>query len=63
MEQTYQQSPRLIQRHCGGWLARSNREDRLQIGVIAGDPDEALSRYASALRDWERIFASATVTT
>jgi len=59
MEKTFPQSPRLIQRACGGWLARSNREDTLQIGVIADNKDDALARYASALRDWERIFTSA----
>jgi hypothetical protein len=58
MPKTFQQAPRLIQRECGGWLARSNREDRLQIGVIAGERDEAASRYASALLDWERILSS-----
>jgi len=61
MSKTFQQSPRLIQRQCGGWLARSNREDRLQIGVTADDEAIAAARYASALLDWERTFSSAKV--
>ena len=61
MRKTFQQTPRLIQRECGGWLARSNREDRLQIGVTAADEAGAAAGYAAALLDWERILSSATV--
>lgn len=56
---TYQQEPRVIQRHCGGWIARSNREDRLQIGVTGKDRSEAVARYGAALRHWERLFECA----
>lgn len=61
MQWTFQQEPRVIQRRCGGWLARSSREDRLQIGVTSAEREDAIAQYATALRHWERIFASATV--
>jgi hypothetical protein len=54
MVEDSEKNPVVVQRRCGGWLAYSNRESRLQIGVIAGTADEARHRYEASVVEWCR---------
>lgn len=40
--------PRIVERHCGGWLAVSNRADPLKIGVVALSAAQAEAEFWAA---------------
>ena len=45
-------SPRLVQRHCGGWLALAPEGASLKIGVSADSEDAARDKYRTAVEEW-----------
>lgn len=54
-------SPTLIARSCGGWLAVSNAEDSLKIGVSADTEEEAREAFERAVLEWCRLTEQADV--
>lgn len=48
-------SPRLIKRHCGGYLAVSNDTMSLKIGVMAETLPEARHKFRATLLEWEQL--------
>lgn len=53
--------PRLVQRHCGGWLALSSRDDTLRIGVAGESEDAARSQYETTRAEWRALLSGAVV--
>lgn len=51
------ESPRLVQRHCGGWLALAPEGASLKIGVAADSPDAAREKYQTAVTAWRKTLA------
>ena len=51
------ESPRLVQRHCGGWLALAPESASLKIGVWADDEDTARVKYRTAVSAWHKTLA------
>ena len=51
--------PRLIERHCGGWLAVSGRDDPVQIGVEAPTREEAITLFNEHRARWEETLSTA----
>lgn len=49
--------PRLVQRHCGGWLALAPRGVSLRIGVWADSEDAAREKYRTAVKEWQATLA------
>lgn len=48
--------PRVVQRHCGGWLAYSHPSSRaVRIGVTAETAAGAASRWHVAIDEWRAI--------
>jgi hypothetical protein len=52
-------APIISARRCGGWLAVSERDAPLKIGVTAPTEEQAKADFAQAVLDWERILDSA----
>lgn len=52
-------SPELIERACGGWLARAPRESPVHIAVTADDESAARNALASELSEWDRLLEAA----
>ena len=50
-------SPRLVHRHCGGWLALAPESASLKIGVSADSEDAAREKYRTAVVEWEATLA------
>lgn len=46
-------NPQLIERTCGGWLAKSSEKNPIQIGVLAETSAEAASAFFAAISKWE----------
>jgi hypothetical protein len=53
------ESPRIIQRKCGGWLAVSAPHEDLRIGVTAESEDAVRDKYQAAVTDWRRNLSAA----
>lgn len=51
------ESPRIVQRHCGGWLALAPLGASLRIGVAADSESAALDKYRTAVSEWEKTLA------
>jgi len=49
------QSPRIISRKCGGWLAVSGKGDPIQIGVTAPSEPEVREKFWAAAEGWRDI--------
>lgn len=54
---TEAESPRLVQRHCGGWLALAPEGAALRIGVSAESPDAAREKYRATVEEWNAALA------
>lgn len=57
--QDLEHSPRVVERHCGGWLAYSAPQAALKIGVVAKTERAARERFVIAVDEWQTILASA----
>jgi len=55
--QTQAESPRLVHRHCGGWLALAPEGASLKIGVSADSEDAARDKYRTAVEEWKATLA------
>jgi hypothetical protein len=51
--------PDLRPRESGGWLAVTQPDDALRIGVTAATEAEARDRFDEAVGAWERLLAQA----
>jgi hypothetical protein len=51
--------PQVLERACGGWLARAPRESRVHIAVTADDEATARQALAVALAEWDRLLGQA----
>jgi hypothetical protein len=51
-------APNVRERQCGGWLAVSEANADLKIGVTADTEAGARAAFASALIKWEKILKS-----
>jgi hypothetical protein len=51
--------PRLVERESGGWLAVTEPDDDLHIGVTAETEAEARERFGHALDAWLRLLDAA----
>ena len=51
------ESPRLVQRHCGGWLALAPEGATLKIGVSADSPAAAREKYRTTVEEWNAALA------
>lgn len=51
------ESPRIIRRHCGGWLALAPESASLKIGVSADSEDAARDKYRTAVGEWKATLA------
>ena len=51
-------SPRTIQRTCGGWLAVSNADDPVKIGVTAASEIEAIREFNATRERWQTSLES-----
>jgi hypothetical protein len=49
--------PRLVPRHCGGWLALAPKGASLRIGVWADSEEAAREKYRTALDGWQSTLA------
>jgi hypothetical protein len=52
------ESPRLVSRRNGGWLALSPPACDLRIAVTAQTPEIAIAKYETATIEWRRTIAS-----
>jgi hypothetical protein len=48
--------PRLIERRTGGWLAVSEDESPVRIGVVGATEAEARERFHDALAQWRAAY-------
>jgi hypothetical protein len=51
------ESPRIVRRHCGGWLALAPESASLKIGVSADSEDVARNKYRTAVEEWKATLA------
>ncbi len=51
--------PRVVARQSGGWLAVSQPEDDLHIGVTASSESEARERFRQEADAWVRLLEQA----
>lgn len=51
--------PQVIERACGGWLARAPSDSPVRIAVTADTEAGAREALADALEEWGRLLASA----
>jgi len=56
-EETFGRNPALLQRACGGWLAVSDSNDPLQIGVAAPTRDQAEALFTTSHTRWTSLLA------
>lgn len=56
MENNFEQ-PRLVQRHCGGWLALAPKGAVLKIGVTAESAEAARDKYQTTVEEWRATLA------
>lgn len=59
MIDTTAHKPRLRRRDCGGWLAVSEPDDDLRIGVTGPTEVEARKRFGHAVEAWLRLLGAA----
>ena len=52
-------TPRIVKRHCGGYLALSEEGSRFRIGVEGDTEEEARKRFQESLKMWERTTENA----
>jgi hypothetical protein len=55
------ESPRLIHRECGGWLAVSGSSEPIKIGVTADTEDEAAEKYHERINAWRSFRGQARI--
>lgn len=55
LDALYQATPRLIERHCGGWLAVTPRNWPLAVGVQSDTREGAVAAFQTAMERWSRI--------
>jgi hypothetical protein len=48
--------PRLIERRNGGWLAVTDDDSPVRIGVVGGTEAEARERFHEALTRWRAAY-------
>jgi hypothetical protein len=48
------ESPKLVRRECGGWLAVHPPEEPVKIGVVAATEPEAVKKYKEAISIWRQ---------
>ena len=51
-------TPRLIERRCGGWIATSEANASLKIGVTADTEQQARLNFERAVKEWEHILTT-----
>ena len=44
--------PDLLERHCGGWLAKSPGNCPIKIGITGHTKEDAKARYQLSIRKW-----------
>ncbi len=49
--------PRMVRRHCGGWLALSPEGAGLKIGVVAHTEEMARQKFEATLTEWRETLA------
>lgn len=54
MRETFPQTPTLVKRRNGGWLAISPRSEPLKIGVTAGTQSAAAALLAERIAEWKQ---------
>lgn len=47
--------PVVVQRRCGGWLARSERRDEIRIGVTAESEEAVRAKFAATIAKWREL--------
>ena len=52
------ESPRVVPRKCGGWMALSAREGGLQIGVTALSEVEAQAKFHATRAGWQVLLGT-----
>lgn len=52
-------TPRIIKRHCGGYLAVSEEGSRFTVGVEGDTEEEVRQRFQESLKMWERTTENA----
>jgi hypothetical protein len=55
------QTPVLIERDCGGWLALAPAASPVRIAVTAADEAPARESLRASLEEWDRLLAAASV--
>jgi len=55
LDALYQPKPRLIERHCGGWLAVTPRNWPLAVGVESDTQEGAVIAFQAEMERWSRI--------
>ncbi len=48
--------PHLIERRCGGWLAVTDDDSPVRVGVVGDTEDEARERFRDALARWRAAY-------
>jgi hypothetical protein len=48
--------PRLIERRSGGWLAVTEDDSPVRIGVVGASEAEARERFHEALTRWRAVY-------
>ena len=51
------ESPRIVHRQCGGWLALAPESASLKIGVSADSEEAAREKYRTAVGEWKSTLA------
>lgn len=54
-------APKVRERQCGGWLAVSEENAELKIGVTADTEEGARAAFSNALIRWDKILNSGPV--
>lgn len=60
MRPNLSESPRVVARRCGGWLAVSPPSFSLKIAVAGTTEGEVRDRFRAAVSGWERNLKRAT---
>jgi len=53
--------PQIIERACGGWLARAPAGAPVRIAVVGDDEAAARASLQTELAEWERLLEAARV--
>lgn len=57
-----QMQPILLRRLSGGWLAISEPDSPLRIGVAGDTEEEARTKFDRAVTAWQRLWTDASAT-